>query len=226
MAPFPVLPQWLNDSIAMRPRERTTLVQSLLAPHVRTYVEWGSGGSTELVAFLILSGYTSSEFRAYSIESSLAWMARMRERSRAIRVAEKEGRLRFLHGDIGSTGHLGYPIDFDSDREPERALPYVGLSRHNLEVGAVDLALVDGRFRLACLLELFAYLTPRKGRALLHDFAPEERAFRARSARYARALKFYKVVAHDETLIALQPRLFVNETLRRLIARDALRDAI
>ena len=74
------LPKWLNDSIAMRPREQTALVHALLAPGVRTYVEWGSGGSTELVSWLMNSRLTSSEFRAYSIESSLGWMARMRER--------------------------------------------------------------------------------------------------------------------------------------------------
>ena len=223
---LPALPQWLNDSIAMRPREQTALVHALLAPGVRTYVEWGSGGSTELVSWLMNSRLTSSEFRAYSIESSLGWMARMRERSRVIRVAEKKGRLRFLHGDIGVTGHLGYPVDFNPEREPARALPYVDLRRHLPEVGRVDLALVDGRFRVACLLEVLTRLTPRRGRALLHDFAPAERGFRARSARYAGALKFYNVVSHDETLLTLQPRLFVNETLRGLVSKDALSEAI
>ena len=153
-------------------------------------------------------------------------MARMRERSRVIRVAEKKGRLRFLHGDIGVTGHLGYPVDFDPKREPARALPYVDLRRHLLEVGSVDLALVDGRFRLACLLEALTCLTPRSGRVLLHDFAPYERGLRARSAQYGRALGFYKVVSHDETLVTLQPRAFVNRSLREMAASDALREAI
>ena len=226
MAPFPVLPQWLNDSIAMRPRERTTLVHTLLAPHVRTYLEWGSGGSTELVAWLMLSGFTSSEFRAFSIESSLGWMTRMRDRSRVIRDAEKEGRLRFLYGDIGATGHLGYPLHFDPDREPARALPYVDLSRHRLEVGAIDLALVDGRFRLACLLELLAYLTPRTGRVLLHDYSLNDPATHSRSEKYRRLLAFYRVAAHDGTLATLRPRAFVNDSLRKLLAADALREPI
>ena len=196
MAPLPAIPSWLNDSIAMRPRERTTLVHTLLAPHVRTYLEWGSGGSTELVAWLMLSGFTSSEFRAFSIESSLGWMTRMRDRSRVIRDAEKEGR------------------------------PYVGLSRHRLEVGAVDLALVDGRFRLACLLELLAYLTPRTGRALLHDYSLNDPATHSRSEKYRRLLAFYRVAAHDGTLATLRSRPFVNDSLRKLLAADALREPI
>ena len=230
MAPLlpqlPELPQWLNDSIAMRPRERTTLVQSVLAPHVQTYVEWGSGGSTELVAWLMLSGFTPTEFRAFSIESSVEWMARMRDRSNGIRAAEKGGRLRFLHGDIGATGHLGYPLRFDPARQPARALPYVDLRKHRREVGSIDLALVDGRFRLACLLELLTCLTPRSGRVLLHDFAPDERGLRARSAQYGRALEFYRVIARDNTLVTLQPRTFVNSSLREIAASDALREAI
>ena len=226
MLPLPVLPEWLNNSIAMHPSERASLVKALLAPRVRTYVEWGSGGSTELVSWLMLSGFTPPGFRAFSIESSLEWMARMRDRSAAIRVAEKEGRLRFLHGDIGPTGNLGYPLRFNPVREPARALPYVSLRRLRLEASSADLALVDGRFRLACLLEALTFLTPRSGRALLHDFAPERRGLRARSEQYMRALDFYRVVARDDTLITLQPRLGLNRSLRDLAAADALREAI
>jgi len=215
-----------NATIAMNPEEATTLLGLLRRPKTLTYVEWGSGGSTELVAWLMLSGFASPEFRAFSIESSLGWMARMRDRSRAIRAAEKQGRLRFLHGDIGATGHLGYPLHFDPDREPARALPYVGLSRRRSEVGPVDLALVDGRFRLACLLEALAHLTPRTGRVLLHDYSLNDPATHSRSEKYQRLLAFYRVAAHDSTLATLRPRAFVNDSLRERALSDALREPI
>lgn len=223
---IPVLPRWLNNSIAMLPRERTALVQQLLSPRVRTYVEWGSGGSTELVAWLMRFDWTHPEFRAFSIESSVKWMARMRNRSNDIRVAEGAGRLHFLHGDIGATGHLGYPVGFDAQREPARALPYVDLRRHRSEVGSVDLALVDGRFRLACMLEALVHLTPYTGRVLLHDYSLNHPATHSRSKKYRRLLSFYRVVSHESTLATLRPLAFVNNSLRESVLSDALREAI
>ena len=222
----PMLPDWLNHSIAMRPSERTVLVQQVLAPRVQSYVEWGSGGSTELVAWMMVSGMTPKEFRAFSIESSVEWMARMRKRSKFIRLAESQGRLRFLHGDIGPTAHLGYPVNFDPGLQPTRALPYVDLQRHRHGMGSIDLALVDGRFRLACMLEAITCLTPRSGRVLLHDYSLNDPATRSRSQSYKRALEFYRVVDHQETLATLRPRASINESLRQMVASAALREAI
>lgn len=65
--------------LAMDESEGSALLQLLLAPNPsggpKVYVEWGSGGSTELVSWLILKHLPRGSLRAYSIESSVEWMA-------------------------------------------------------------------------------------------------------------------------------------------------------
>ena len=72
------------STIDMSWRESFALLDALLtpAPHGRrkVYVEWGAGGSTELVAFLALNNAVPGGLRAYSIESSVEWMAHMHPR--------------------------------------------------------------------------------------------------------------------------------------------------
>ena len=96
-----------NATLAMSMPEASLLLQQLLRS--RSYVEWGSGGSTELVSHLILTQQLHRGFRAYSIESSTDWMKLMRARSHMIARAEATGQLQFIHGDMGPTGHLGFP---------------------------------------------------------------------------------------------------------------------
>ena len=45
-----------NATIGMSNAEGVNLIKALLRPATRTYIEWGSGGSTELVSWLVLSG--------------------------------------------------------------------------------------------------------------------------------------------------------------------------
>ena len=184
----------------MSARERDVLLAHLLAPRVRTYVEWGSGGSTELVAWLALSGHLAPEFVAHSIESSPEWMRRMLARSSVLRRAQAKGKLHYHHGDLGPTGWLGYPLRFSPVREPERALPYVSLQSRGL--GAeVDLALVDGRFRVACALEALKHLSQQRGRLLMHDYIPNATL----RSKYPRVRRFYRLIGLNDTLATLRP---------------------
>ena len=200
-----------NAMIAMSDSEGGYLIQSLLRPTTRTYVEWGSGGSTELVSWLILAGLTQPNFLAVSIESSARWVSYMRNRSTLIRRAERGGQLRLIHGAMGDVGHLGYPKAFlRSDHK--RALGYVGLDT-KLAGRKVDLALVDGRFRLACMLEVFSHLCHENAmpRVLLHDYAVilpglSQRRFNE----YSLALNFYDYKWRNDTLATLVPKRNVS----------------
>ena len=185
-------------------QESNELLNNLLAPqpsgHTKVYVEWGSGGSTELVAYLALSGH--ADLRAYSIESSLTWMGAMRKRSDLIAAAERAGKLRFIHGDIGPTQHLGYPAHGWNASDTRATRRYVGLG----QIGEpfFDLVLDDGRFRVACALEALSWLRRGSGIVLLHDFAVRTRGASAtRVSQYTEGLitpEFYSVVRKNETL--------------------------
>ena len=88
-----------------------------------------------------------------------------------------------------------------------RALGYVALA-NRLPSHRVDVALVDGRFRLACLLEVLPYLSkpPARPIALLHDYAPTGSATAYRFSEYTKALGFYDVWQQNGTLAALTPK--------------------
>ena len=75
-----------NATLGMTMVEGSVLLQALLRSRGRKantpliFVEWGSGGSTELVSWLIISNQVPG-LQAFSIESSVAWMTHMRERT-------------------------------------------------------------------------------------------------------------------------------------------------
>ena len=202
-----------NATISMSDAEGGNLIKALLRPATRTYVEWGSGGSTELVSWLILSGRMRPNFRAVSIESSAEWMAYMRGRSKLIQRAEQSGQMTFIHGSMGPTGHLGYPKGFISS-DHKRSLAYVGLA-NRLGGRKVDVALVDGRFRLACMLEVFKHLRHQdhvfsdasSPMVLLHDFAVIPPGLHQRRFdEYSQALRFYDMNGMNDTLATLVPK--------------------
>ncbi|KAL1514701.1 hypothetical protein AB1Y20_003788 [Prymnesium parvum] len=212
-----------NATIAMDSAESSTFLSLLLRPSTRTYLEWGSGGSTELVSHLILSGVLPQHFRAFSIESSTTWIALMRERSHLIRKAEATKRLVFVHGSMGPTGHLGYPKNFVPDNG-ERAYGYVGLS-NKIGQRKLDLVLVDGRFRLACALEAYKHL--REGSealVMLHDYKVMPPGFtQKRFDTYSKARRFYHLVQRNESLAVFSPRKTVaSADLDSLLQRALL----
>lgn len=141
---------------AMRPREIAMLTGLLGA--ARRVVEFGAGGSTALALKMGVE-------RLVSVESDAAWIGRLLADDAAARAA-RDGRLSLLHADIGAVGFMGRPAG-DSPREtwPEYArLPWM----HTGETPP-DLVFVDGRFRVACILET-ALRVERKTIIAVHDF--------------------------------------------------------
>jgi hypothetical protein len=109
----------------------------------RFYLEYGSGGSTLLAARL--------KVRSVSVESD-RYFARAVERALP---AEADDRMIFV--DIGITQHWGAPLF--TRRTPNRIERWARYPKAPFD-GAIgeqefpDLVLVDGRFRVACALEV------------------------------------------------------------------------
>ena len=187
--------------------ESERLLDALLMPTTRTYVEWGSGGSTELVNELLLAKALPPKFLAISIESSEQWMKHLRQRSPRLSYGVETGQLRLVHGDMGATGFLGYPLRF-KPAETSRILPYVSL-HHKLSGRKADLVLVDGRFRLACMIQALSHLQTSHSHpsiVLLHDYLPRDRL----RATYERARAFYHLLYRNDSLATLSPKRGVD----------------
>lgn len=141
---------------AMSAREVELLAHMLeRAQHV---LEFGAGGSTTFALKLGVADLTS-------VESDRAWIDRILL-DRAAARARRDGRLKMLHADVGPISALGSPASAAS-----RPLwpSYAARPWASLDAEALDLVLVDGRFRVACILQTILHVTPRTLIAV-HDF--------------------------------------------------------
>lgn len=217
-----------NATLAMTRPEAERFLDALLMPTTRTYVEWGSGGSTELVNELLLANVLPPDFLAISIESNPQWMRHMRRKSPRLSHGIATGGLQLVHGDMGATGFLGYPLHFNP-ADKARALPYVSLHRR-LDGRKADVVLVDGRFRLACMMEALSHLNQCSNYdkcaqhpiVLLHDYLPKDRA----RATYARARAFYHLLYRNDSLATLIPKRDVDTVDVAETLTDSLGEAI
>ena len=160
------------------------------------YLEFGMGGST----FDVL---TASRAVIYSVESSPDWAARM-HRYGVIRRAEGT-RLRTILVDIGRTKEWGFPVDEDATAR------FPAYSRAVYRVPSIrrlDVALIDGRFRVACALAI-AEATQLSSKVvyLVHDFTVRPS--------YHVLLRFFDIADVRRTLVALKlKRGLVMEDVR------------
>lgn len=154
-----------------------------LLPSVRSYLEYGSGGSTLLAAEQ--PGIT----RILSVESDPGYIRENVEPSPSVADAVREGRLEFILVDIGQTKAWGYP----KDRSKRYLWPNYAFSpyRHG---HVADLILIDGRFRIACALA--AALESPAARVLVHDYSIRKE--------YRVLERFFDVVHVVETLVELR----------------------
>ena len=122
------------------------------------YLEYGAGGSTLLAARIGVADVVS-------VESDPAWLKRVEQKLGDVASAS---RMHLLSVDIGPTRALGYPAG-DAHRASFRNYPLEPW-RRCAEVGlSPDLVLVDGRFRLACMLAALRHAKPGC-RVLLDDY--------------------------------------------------------
>ncbi|GHC30442.1 tetratricopeptide repeat protein [Aidingimonas halophila] len=120
----------------------------------RTYFEFGSGGSTVWAA--------EQGLTVYGVESDSTWVNGLsRKLGDACQISVV---------DIGPTKEWGYPVSlYKKDK-----FPGYSLAIHEYKE-AFDLILVDGRFRVACILSSIRHILenhddPSKARIFVHDF--------------------------------------------------------
>jgi hypothetical protein len=147
-------------------------------------VEFGMGGSTALAA-------QRTGGVVHSVESNFQWADRVSldpHVSRAI-----QNKRAFLHRvDVGRTDNLGYPLD---DASAQRWPLYYRSVWGHLRPSAIDMVLVDGRFRVACALTSIAWCRDN-ALIVIHDFWTREH--------YHVVLDFTDVVDRVDDLVVLK----------------------
>ena len=125
-----------------------------------SYLEWGTGGSTVVAAWLAVQKSTSL-LRIDTIDSSAEWATRLQDRNPILAQAQQAGRLSFHLANMGKTKEWGYPRDWASR---PLALRYAQARSYVEQLGAVrccvDMVFVDGRFRVASVLHALRVAHP------------------------------------------------------------------
>lgn len=163
----------------MTPRmtaEEMTLLREYYSK-AKIYFEWGSGGST-----VIADSYKNIE-RIYSVESDQEWIDN-------VRLHLCYDKTTFYYTDINA-GEWGAPKDSSKIANWPNYSSCIAQA-----TDAVDLILVDGRFRVACAAIAYKHLV-NGGYLLVHDYSL------ARS-HYHVIEKIYTVVDKANNLAVMQ----------------------
>jgi hypothetical protein len=140
--------------LTMPPEAAAALAEAYAAAEV--ILEYGTGGSTVLAAGL--PGRT-----IFAVESDAAWLAGMQAYFDANPPAAD---VRLHHADIGPTRAWGHP----ADARGMRRWPAYALSVWDRDDFLhPDVVLIDGRFRVACLLTV-AFRCTRPVTVLFDDY--------------------------------------------------------
>jgi hypothetical protein len=104
----------------------------------KTFVEYGSGGST------ILAARMNTSF-IFSVESDEVWMRRVQRKFLRMKSTSQ---IDFIHADIGRVGPWGTPLE-NIDGELHYAnTPWASITNDSSHM----FVLIDGRYRVTCLL--------------------------------------------------------------------------
>ncbi len=146
-----------------------------------SYLEFGLGGST-------IRALQKSRAKIHTVESSCEWINYMRKYF-IIRYLENK-RLNIHHVDIGPTREWGYPESNDF----KKLFPdYSSTVFNAIDSSAIDLAIVDGRFRVACTLKIILEChANNKLEIIIHDFWNREE--------YHLVLKYLDVIDRVDSL--------------------------
>lgn len=121
------------------------------------YLEWGAGGST-------LAAIRSKAQKIVSIETDPVWIERLRQLDEIQRAIDR-GRLIVRHVDVGPVGEWGVPLGQEKITNwPRYAIDPFVTTDFNF-----DLILVDGRFRIHCLIAVANCAAP-EAQIFLHDY--------------------------------------------------------
>jgi hypothetical protein len=120
------------------------------------YVEFGSGGTTVLA-------YHMGCASIVTIDSSLVWLEKVKEAC----TSNGKSEIKLIHADIGPIKELGYPRDESNKMLWER---YHRAPWADPDVTLADTFLVDGRFRVACVMQTALHCS-QNAIVMVHDFA-------------------------------------------------------
>lgn len=151
---------------------------------VNSYLEFGSGGST----FLSLLNFKNM-FKLVSVESDPNWISFLKN-WKVISNACEDKKLYFEYVDIGRTGAWGIPVDDNAKKNfPDYSSKV--FKHEYVKNNAYDLVFIDGRFRVACLLQTILNV-PFTTKIMIHDFCnrPE----------YHVVLKYIDIIEPIDTL--------------------------
>lgn len=134
----------------------------LFVKHIRKskyYLEFGSGGST----FIALR---KSNAKIHAVESDQEWIRKIKKSWYAKYHLLRRLKIHFT--GIGPTKKWGYPETMDrKDFFPD----YSAYIFKKIDTSKIDLVLVDGRFRVACVLQTIMNCSENIGlKILIHDF--------------------------------------------------------
>jgi hypothetical protein len=151
----------------------------------RSYLEFGCGGSTMAVLDSPIRTITS-------IESDRAWIDKLRTVGK-VTEAEKTGRLKFHHVDLGPLTGWGVP---ENDSKIRNWPAYYGNIWKNAD-HVFDIILIDGRFRTACALMAVNFVHPDTT-VLIHDYINRPG--------YYVVERYYDTVGVKDTMVSLRRR--------------------
>ena len=152
LSPYPLLYPFIMSN-----KEKAIFDEAI--KESRHYLEFGLGGST-------LRAIQKSKATIYTVESSSEWINYMRKYI-IVRYFEKT-RLHIFPVNIGPVRAWGYP---ESNNFKNYFEAYSSNIFQSIDTKLIDLALVDGRFRVACALKIIiACHENSKIKILIHDF--------------------------------------------------------
>lgn len=168
----------------------------------RNYLEYGSGGSTVLANQLVTN--------LVSVDSDANFLADVREK---LSRSDRRAMAKLIHVNIGLTVDWGMPVFTKPTRRRVRRWEEYAKApwRYFRTIGQQpDLVLVDGRFRVACVLESLLSLSPLSDtKILLDDYVSRPH--------YAVVEQFADVKLVGRMAV-LQPRRLVDRIqVRRLV---------
>ena len=177
---------------ALFPDELEMMTYSIVKRKPRTYLEWGSGGSSSWLA--VLSN------QSFSIESADSWCRQVKLRP-VPKCMIEQGRFRMIcnafgedqnltyYGGLGAINYISNPAFAVAGRSYAEKIKDFG---HKL----IDVVLVDGRFRMACALIALNYID-RMSVVIVHDFF-------ARVSHYLKLLDYYDIIGRTRTVVVLK----------------------
>jgi hypothetical protein len=154
------------------------------------YLEYGAGGST-------LAAVRSPIKQIVSVETDMAWIERLKE-TEEIGAAMAAKRLTFRHVDLGPVGEWGVPKGDGKIRNWLR-YAYDPFASTDLNFDAI---LVDGRFRVHCLLAVVNCAAP-DARVFLHDYQYRHE--------YTVADKYFDTIERVESSVIMKIRQTINK---------------